>query len=42
MIGRVSLRFKSPMDALQMFFHELKYFHSWVKAVERHEKELLG
>jgi hypothetical protein len=41
MIGRVAFRFKSPMDALQMKYHELKYFHQWIKAVEKHERELL-
>ena len=41
MIGRVAFRFKAPEAALRMSWHELNYFHRWITAVEKHEKEML-
>jgi hypothetical protein len=41
MIGRVAFRFNSPEAALRMQYHELKYFHNWIKVVEEHEREQL-
>jgi len=39
MIARLAFRFKSPESALRMTFTELRYFHRWISAVEKYEKE---
>ena len=39
MIARLAFRFKAPESALRMQFHELRYFHRWIKEVEKYEKE---
>jgi hypothetical protein len=38
MIAKVAFRFKAPEAALRMKFHELRYFHCWIKEVEKYER----
>ena len=39
MVAGLAFRFKAPEAALRMPFHELRYFHRWIKEVEKYEKD---